>query len=320
MNFWQEFKSPIYCLAPMAGFTDKSFRIICSELGADVVYSEMASAQALNYSPEKTLKLLEFNRKRESKYVVQLFGSDPKFFKKAVKIVEEKIKPDGIDINFGCPVPKVLKQKAGAALMKDLKLSREIIQATLEGANLPLSIKTRIQVGNNTVIDFLKNIKDLDIKAVMIHGRSLTEGFSGEINTETIKEAKEYVSGKLLANGGMNDLKEAKRILKQTEADGLGLARGILSKPWLFKELKKDKALSYQEKDIFKILRRHAKLKYKFKGEEGIKELRKHLCYYVTGFKNASFLRKEFIQANTYKDIKKIIKNYDSLYRHNRKE
>jgi len=121
-NFWKKLNKPIYVLAPMAGITDSAFRQICKSFGVDVVYSEMASVTALTYSPEKTLKMLEFSE-IERPYVVQFFGNNPKHFSKAVKIIEKEINPDGIDINFGCPAKKVVKQGAGAELMKDLKLS-----------------------------------------------------------------------------------------------------------------------------------------------------------------------------------------------------
>lgn len=310
MNFWKEFNREIYALAPMAGFTDQAFRGICSKFGADVVYSEMASVQALHFSPEKTLKLLKFNPKRESKYVVQLFGSNPQYFQSAIKLVEEKIQPDGIDINFGCPVPKVLKQQAGAQLMKDLDLSRRILEASLEVAQVPVSIKVRSKVGDNSILDFLNHIQDLNIPAIMIHGRSLQQGFSGDIDHDIIKQAKYYTSAKILANGGIDTLSKANEVLNKTQADGLGLARGVLGRPWLFQEIKTDHSLDYNHSQIFKVLKRHAKLKYKLKGREGMIELRKHLPYYVNGLSNASSLRKKLVQIEDYRDVKTTLKNY----------
>ena len=164
-NFWDKLKKPIYALAPMAGVTDSAFRQICKDFGADVVYSEMASVTALVYNPAKTLEMLKFSPK-ERPYVVQLFGSNPEHFAKAVKLVEKEIKPDGIDINFGCPVPKVARQKAGAELFKDLKLSREVIKSVIANTTLPVSIKTRTKVGTVDILEFLKYVSDLDIKAI----------------------------------------------------------------------------------------------------------------------------------------------------------
>ncbi|MFZ2970689.1 MAG: tRNA-dihydrouridine synthase family protein, partial [Minisyncoccia bacterium] len=170
-NFWKKLKKPILALAPMAGYTNSSFRQICKKYGADVVYSEMASAVALNYGGKKTIELLKF-QKTERPYVVQLFGNDPKYFKNAAKAVTEIIKPDGIDINMGCPAKKVFSNGSGAALMKDKKKAREIIKETLKGTKLPVSIKIRSKAGDVTACQFVKFIKDLPIKAIMIHGRS----------------------------------------------------------------------------------------------------------------------------------------------------
>ena len=206
-NFWHKLKKraelgePILALAPMAGITDSAFRQIAKSFGADVVYSEMASAAALTYNHEKTLELLKFSKK-ERPYVVQLFGAKPEHFAKAVQIVEKKIKPDGFDINFGCPVKKVARQGAGAVLMNDLKLSREIVEACLKNTNLPVSIKIRSRVGAITALDFLKNLADLDISAVMIHGRSMAQGQRGEVDWKIIKKSRPLVKGVLLANGG----------------------------------------------------------------------------------------------------------------------
>src|SRR6056297_1825478 len=154
-NFWQKIEKPILALAPMAGFTDQAFREICAQFGADVVYSEMANVTALSHQPQKTLEMLGKGPRRAF-YVVQLFGSSPEDFRSAIKVVEKEIKPDGIDINFGCPVPKVMKVKAGAELMKDLKPSRQVIQETIKSTNLPVSVKVRTRAGTVKALDFLE--------------------------------------------------------------------------------------------------------------------------------------------------------------------
>jgi nifR3 family TIM-barrel protein len=221
----------------MVGITDSAFRQMCKRFGADVVYSEMASVTALFYAPEKTLELLSFDE-IERPYVVQLFGSDPGHFEVAVKIIEDKIKPDGIDINFGCPVPKVAKQGAGAALFADLKKSREVIERTIASTELPVSVKIRAGVGDIDAPRFLDSVSDLDIAAVMIHGRTLKQGFAGPIDFGIIKKARDYFGGIILANGGINNADDAMRVLDETGADGLGLARGALGRPWIFEQIK----------------------------------------------------------------------------------
>ena len=309
-NFWQKLnkkEKPILALAPMAGVTDSAFRQICKKYGADVVYSEMASVSALVYNPEKTLKLLEFNKK-ERPYVVQLFGNKPEHFKKAVAIVEKEIKPDGIDINLGCPVPKVLKQGAGAALMKDLQKSYEVIKVVVENTSLPVSVKTRAKSGNINVLQFIEKIKDLNVSAIMIHGRTLRQGFVGNIDYEILKKAKKQFKGAVLGSGGLNSYQDVKKMLEKTSIDGVGIARGAMGRPYIFKEIKKKKDKNLSKRKIFKLIKKHAKLVFKLKGEHGIIELRKHLCWYVQGLDGASKYRSEFIKVSSLKDIDNILK------------
>jgi len=323
-NFWQSLKKtkrPILALAPLAGFTDSAFRQICKSYGAQVLYSEMASATALFYNQKKgsltknhlknkntTLELLKFNRRKEKYYVVQLFGSNPEHFALAAKVITQKIKPDGIDINFGCPVPKIIKQGAGSALMKNLAGARAVIEAVLANTDLPVSLKIRAQAGEVDALKFLKNITDLPVAAVMIHGRTLKQGFSGEPDWEIIKKARTVFKGVILANGGVNDLAAAKKALKSSRADGLGLARGALGRPWLFKEIKTGREINLKPQQIFKIALRHAELEQKQKGKSGIIELRKHLVWYLTGLPGASKLREQLVKVKNLAEIKKILK------------
>lgn len=327
-NFWKELKNnkkPILALAPMAGFTNSVFRRLCCEYGADVVYSEMASVTALHYysfkkesankqkrdnGGEATLKLLNFKSRQEKYYVVQVFGSDPQHFISATKIISNKIKPHGIDINFGCPVGKIIKQGAGADLMKDLKRSREVIKAVLDNTKLPVSVKLRLKAGQITFIDFLKNISDLPVAAVMIHGRSLSQGFGGEPDFSGIKAARAYFTGPILANGGINSLKTAKRALELSQADGLGLARGVLGRPWLFQEIKNNQEQNYNLSEIFKLMINQAALLEKEQGAGSLVELRKHLVWYVQGQDGASRLRAELVRVSSLADLKRIAKNY----------
>ncbi len=326
-NFWKKLKKsgkPILALAPMAGFTDSIFRRICKKYGADVVYSEMASATALYYGsqaknkPQRiggenaTLRLLKFNSRLEKYYVVQLFGSDPEHFAVATRIITEKVKPDGIDINFGCPVSKIVKQGAGADLMKDLTRAREVIKAVLDSTNLPVSIKIRAKSGEVDALTFLKNISDLPISAVMIHGRTLSQGFAGGPDFELIRAARQYFPGVILANGGINNLEEARQMLDKTGADGLGLARGILGRPWLFKEIKNNRQIDFTLKQILKLMLEQAIMTKKIKNENALVDLRKHLVWYVQGLTGAAKLRERLVTISTVKEIKNIIKDYQT--------
>jgi tRNA-dihydrouridine synthase len=368
-NFWQKFKKPILVLAPMAGITDAAFRFLCGKYGADVVYSEMISAAGLFYDSERTSGLLDSYKKNgNAKFVVQLFGNNPDHFAKAVKIIEKECKPDGIDINFGCPVPKVQKVGAGVKLFQDLEQAHRVIEACLRNTKLPISVKTRISVpaGKNTprsrgaatpevsgscnpldrgelksvtVLDFIEKMKDLPIAALMVHGRTLAQGFSGEVDYELLNRAQKKFKGVFIANGGINDYKSAQEMLKKTGADGIGIGQAACGRPQIFTEVKrKVKSLKFKVKsnkekinrpspafghstrfrdlrpsrggdvDPLTIAWEHAKLMEKLKGKQGILEMRKHLCWYVKGLPGAAELRQEFVKVETLDDIKKLLK------------
>ncbi len=305
-NFWQNIKQPILALAPMAGVTDGAFRQICSEFGADVVYTEMANVKALYYKPKKTLEMLR-DKKRKSFLVVQLFGSEPEFFYRAIKLIEKEVGPDGIDINFGCPAPKVIKTKAGAELFQDLDLSYEVIRASIEATKLPVSVKCRIRAGGVDVFDFWDRVGDLDIKAIMLHGRTFSQGFSGDIDCRAIRELKDKVKIPVLANGGIFSLEQAEKILKDTRVDGLGVARGAMGRPWIFEELKKNQDSNKTYKQIVATVLKQARITWELKGERGILEMRKHLCWYVQGFSGAKEIRQRLIRVKSVEDIRRVL-------------
>jgi nifR3 family TIM-barrel protein len=312
MNFWQKLKKdkknePILALAPLAGFTDSAFRFICKEFGADVVYSEMASVSALKYKPKKTLEMLKFDKK-ERPYVVQIFGSDKNHFIEAVKFLEKNLKPDGIDINFGCPVKKVLKQGAGCKLMGDLKLSREIIQAVLKNTTIPVSIKVRTSAFSVELLDFLKNISDLPVSALMIHGRSLKQLFSGPIDLDLIKESRNYFSGIILANGGINSLAEAQDVYKKTGVDGVAFARGALGRPWVFSKDLQDVSGEDKKILIIETALRHLELIRENRGEISFNEFKGHLAWYLKDFPGASSLRMKMMIAKSYKEMEAFLR------------
>lgn len=305
-NFWTKEKKPIMALAPMAGYSNSAFRQLCHEYGATVLYSEMASVAALYYAPDKknnpTIDLLKFNKRKERPYVVQLFGSDPKHFAQAAKIITEVVKPDGLDINFGCPVAKVIKQGAGTKLFSDINRSREVIKAVLANTNLPLSIKIRTEAFDVNFKDFLKNISDLNIAALMIHCRSLSGGFSATPNWKIVKEARKYFSGLILVNGGIVDRASLKEALTESGADGAGIARGACGNPWIFSGNKPS-----DFKEIFKVALKHAKLV----SADKLVEMRAHLPFYVAGLKEAAGLRSKLVKIESISDIKDIFNDYE---------
>ncbi|HHE45790.1 MAG TPA: tRNA-dihydrouridine synthase [Candidatus Moranbacteria bacterium] len=314
VNFWLKLNKPILVLAPMAGVTDSAFRQICRKYGADVVYSEMASATALFYNPEKTLSLVKFTGK-ERPYVVQLFGKDPKHFAQATKIISQQLKPDGIDINFGCPAKKVFGHGSGSALMLQKKLAREIIKAVCENTKLPVSLKIRAGVKDISALEFIKNTADLPYSTIMVHGRTYENKFSGPVNFEVMEQIKKTFPQKIvLGNGGIFSAQDAKNTLERYSLlDGLGLARGVYGHPWIFNEIKellnKNKAtlwkLDFQK--IKKIALEHTQLLHKNKGQRGLFEMRKHLGWYAKGFPGAASLRKKLVLAESLEEIKKIL-------------
>ena len=202
-------------MAPLSGITDSAFRRICKSYGADVVYSELTSSTAFVYKPEVSLQILRFHES-ERPYVVQLFGNDPLHFAAAVRLVTSEIKPDGIDINFGCPIPKVFKSGAGAALMTNLPLAKEVIRSVIDNTDLPVSIKVRTSVKGVNLLTFLDYVADLDIKAVMVHGRSYAQRFSGPNDIETTRAVRRSFSGIVMANGGVGTAAQGLELLRET--------------------------------------------------------------------------------------------------------
>jgi tRNA-dihydrouridine synthase B len=317
-NFtWENLPRPILALAPMAGVTDSPFRQICREAGADVVYSEMISVTGLFHHSLKTERLFKFTR-LEHPLIIQIFGAVPEHFAYAARYITEQVKPDGIDINFGCPVKDVIKTGAGSYLMKNLALAQEVLSAVRENTPLPVSIKTRTQVGDVTVLDLLETIKAISLQALMVHGRSFTQKFSGPINIELIREAKRMFKGVVLANGNMNTPEQVQEILSQTGCDGVGLARGVLGRPYLFSQVKEFLAKQRYTKprfsDVVQTILKQAQLMQKEKGDHGIIEMRKHLGWYVHDFPGAKNLRNRLYRCLTYKEMAEILLENSSRF------
>jgi len=212
---------------------------------------------------------------------------------------------------MGCPVKKVFSNGSGAALMLDVKRAREIIKQTLAGTNLPVSIKIRSKVDKTTAYKFVKKIKDLKIAAIMIHGRSMKQGFSGEIDYSQIKKVKSIINIPVIANGGINTPEDAMKMIQKTNADGIGIARGALTNPWLFSQVKEFLERGEYQKfgidEIKKAAIRHAKMSSKSKGKHGILEMRKYLIWYFRGLEGAREIRKELVKVESVEDIEKVL-------------
>jgi nifR3 family TIM-barrel protein len=305
-NFWETIKKPVFALAPLSGITDSAFRRVCKGLGADVVYSELASSTAFAYQAESTLNIVRFHE-CERPYVVQLFGHNPDHFAIAARIVTRHIKPDGIDINFGCPMAKVFRKGAGAALMTNPSLAREVIQAVIENTDLPVSIKTRTDVKGCDLLSLLDHVEDLDLKALMIHGRTYAQRFSGPNDIETTREACTRFKGVVLANGGASNCALAIELIEKTGADGVGIARGALGNPWIFRQLNGGLIGKPERGDVLETALEHARLSIELKGRRGIIEMRKHLCWYLQQIPGAKILKQQAVKIESLGDVAELV-------------
>lgn len=319
-NFWNTLPKPILALAPMAGVTDSAFRQMCKLGGADVLYTEFVSTDAIVYESKKTFAMLKFDPS-EQPVVCQVFGKKPEHYYKSAKVLAE-LGFAGVDINFGCPAYKVVKHGGGVTLMRDLNVVRELVQATCEGSPIPVSIKIRASIckegcavddpeGRVTALDLVEAIKDLPVATVMVHGRSFERPFDGSPNVEVITQVVQAFPGVVLANGGVYSPEEAKALLEQTGAAGVGIARGSWGKPWLFQQVKDYlKTGTYETPnwaDLKQRMLTHAKIAFATNGAHGLIELRKHLAWYVKGLENAKELRSKLVRVETLADVEKAL-------------
>lgn len=320
-NFWLQLKKPILALAPMEGVTDSAFRTLCTEWGADVVYTEFMAAEAIIHAGPKFQKKLVFSES-ERPVICQIFGKDPVSFAEAAKRVEAA-GYDGLDINFGCPARKVVGRGAGVALLRDPQYARQLIEAALQSITIPLSIKVRSSIRKEskdvnpnctdrvTVLDFLDAIGDLPIQAIMVHGRGYEQGHKGEVDTDMIRQVKQRFHGLVLANGGIFTPERVVSMLEETGADGVGIARGSQGQPWIFQQARQLLTTGqYQHIDraaMVKVILRHAQLLFETKGEHGLLEFRKHFASYIAGYPHASSLRAKAVRVTTLHDVEQIV-------------
>ena len=316
---WLDTSKPIIALAPMADYTDQPFCRLCREVESQkckvesdrhfIIFREMVSAEAIVRESEKTLKMCEFEE-IERPVVLQLFGSEPERIQKAAQIVVEKYKPDGIDINMGCPVPKVAgKANSGAALMKDHNRAVEIVSA-LKNANLgvPVSVKTRLGWSkDDEILEFAQKLEQAGADALSIHGRTKLQRYSGKANWEMIGKAKERVSIPVLANGDIASHEDIKRCLEITGADGVMIGRGALGNPWILQHNTKTAQHKNTLEEISRIILRHAELQVEYYGEKGIVKLRKVLPWYFKNIASMKEIKSKLVRVNSLKELKNIL-------------
>ncbi len=302
-----------FLLAPMAGVTDKAFRYVCKQNGAALTYSEMISAKALTFGDKKTLRLMEKNE-IETPYVVQTFGSDPEIFKKAIPMIIEQSKCDIIDINMGCPAPKITSNGEGSALMKNPKLAEEIIKACVSVSTVPITAKFRKGYTNDSVnyLDFAKRLEDAGADALCIHGRTREQMYSGKADWDAIAKLKEQISVPLIANGDVICGETAKEMLNHTKADFVLIGRGAFGNPFIFDECnhfyegKEYECPSLEKKLDTCVLQ--IELASKFKSEKiAMLEARKHLIWYLKGVHNGKLFKERISKMVTLNDLYNIV-------------
>ena len=302
-----------YVLGPMAGVTDLPFRLLCKEQGAGLLCMEMVSAKGIFYNHKNTESLLQIHPE-EVPVSLQFFGSDPKIVSEMAKRVEER--PFSIlDINMGCPVPKVVRNGEGSALMKNPKLVYELVSATVKAIKKPVTVKIRKGFDDEHInaVEIAKIIEEAGAAAVAVHGRTREQYYSGKADWEIIRQVKEAVSIPVIGNGDVTSGEKAIAMREQTGCDGVMIARGAQGNPWIFSEL-----LEYERtgrlpdrpdvEEIKQTMLRHARLQIEYKGDfTGIREMRKHVAWYTKGLHGAARLRDQINQVESYAELENLL-------------
>ncbi len=305
-----EIENP-FVLAPMAGVTDLPFRGLCKEQGAGLICTEMVSAKAISFHNKNTKALMEINPK-EHPVSLQLFGNEPELMAEVARSIEEQ--PfDILDINMGCPVPKVVNNGEGSALLKDPALIGKIVREISHAIKKPVTAKIRIGFEGYDVdpVEIAKIIEDAGGAAVAVHGRTRQQYYAGEANWEVIGRIKDAVSIPVIGNGDVDSPLKAEKMMKDTGCDGIMIGRAVRGNPWIFREMnhyfETGELLEKPDpKEIREMILRHARWQIELKGEfTGIREMRKHVAWYTSGMRHSAGLRRE---SNT-------IENYESLER-----
>ena len=309
-------------LAPMAGICNSSFRRIVKEMGCGLIYAEMVSDKAIFYKNDKTIEMLKMTEE-ERPISQQIFGSDKESFVEAAKYVYENMKPDIIDINMGCPVPKVaVRAQAGSALLKNPEKVREIVTAVVSSVPIPVTVKIRSGWDHNSInaVEIAKICEEAGASAICIHGRTRSQGYSGKADLNIIKAVKEAVSIPVIGNGDIVDCFSAKKMLDETGVDAIMVGRGALGNPWIFEEISKyleDGTVIEKPSPIDRInmCLKHIEYLSEIKKEKLVcLEIRNHIAWYLKGLKNSNEIKNKVYLTNNINDIILILEEYKNEF------
>ena len=302
-----------FVLAPMAGITDLPFRMLCKEQGAGLLYTEMVSAKAISYRNRNTIPLMEISPK-EHPVALQIFGSEPELMAEVARSIEDQ--PfDILDINMGCPVPKVVNNGEGSALLKDPELIRKIVSAVSRAVKKPVTVKMRIGFEGADVdpVETAKIMEDAGAAAIAVHGRTRQQYYSGKADWDTIRKIKEAVSVPVIGNGDVDSPKKAEAMLKETGCDGVMIGRAVRGNPWIFREMnyyfETGELLPRPSvEELKEMILRHARHQIEKKGEyTGIREMRKHVAWYTAGMRYSAGIRRESNLISDYEELKALL-------------